>query len=62
LAIWGFWVFWGYLANSDAKSDVVFLVSDPDFLLGRLNFAPISIVNEIPILDIWGFGVFGVFS
>ena len=33
----------GYLATSSAKSDVIFLLGDPDFLLGRGNFAPISL-------------------
>jgi len=28
----GFLVFLGYLVTSDAKSDVIFLLSDPDFL------------------------------
>jgi len=28
----GFSEFWGYFATSDAKSDVMFLVYDPDFL------------------------------
>jgi len=42
----------GYVATSGAKSDVIFLLGDPDFLLGRRNFAPISLS--------WGFlGVFG---
>jgi len=30
-----------YLATSDAKSDVGFLLGDPSFLLGRRNFPPI---------------------
>jgi len=28
----GVFGFWGYLATSDAKSDVIFLLSEPDFL------------------------------
>jgi len=32
----------GYLATSNAKYDVRFLLGDPDFLSGRRNFAPIS--------------------
>jgi len=32
----------GYLAASGAKSDVIFLLSDPDFLQGWRNFARIS--------------------
>jgi len=32
-----------YLATSDAKSDVIFLLSNPDFLQGWQNFAPISL-------------------
>jgi len=34
--------FWGYLATSGAKSDVIFLLSDPDFLQRQQNFPPIS--------------------
>jgi len=34
--------FWVYLATSNAKSDVIFLLGDPDFLLRRRNFARIS--------------------
>jgi len=41
-AIWGFWSFLGYLVTSGAKSDVIFLFSDPDFLHRWRNFAPIS--------------------
>jgi len=32
----------GYLATSDAKYDVTFQLSDPDFLYGWRNFASIS--------------------
>jgi len=32
----------GYLPTSDAKSDVILLLSDPDFLQGWRNFARIS--------------------
>ena len=32
----------GYLTTFGAKSDVIFLLSDPDLLLGRRNFARIS--------------------
>ena len=54
------WGFGGYLATSGAKSDIIFLLGDPDFLLRRRNFAPISlIVIEIPILGY--LGVFGGF-
>jgi len=32
----------GYLVNSDAKSDVTFLLGDSEFLQGRRNFARMS--------------------
>jgi len=48
----GFVRVWGYLATSGAKSDVIFLLSDPAFLLRRRNFAPISL----------SFGLFGGFG
>jgi len=32
LTIWGLRLLWGYLASSGTKSDVIFLLSDPDFL------------------------------
>jgi len=51
-AIWGFW---GHVAISDAKSDVIFLLGDPDFLLRRRNFAPISLSYRDPILGDLGF-------
>jgi len=31
----------GYLATFGAKADVIFLLSDPDFLQRRRNFAPV---------------------
>jgi len=40
--------FLGYLVTSDAKSDVIFLLSDPDFLLRRRNLAPISLSYRDP--------------
>jgi len=49
--------FWGYLATSGAKSDVGFLLDDPDFLLGRRNFAPILLHYRDP-----HFGLFGGFG
>jgi len=55
----GFWGVLGYLATSDAKSDGIFLLSDPDFLLGRRNFAPISFSYRDP--HFWLFGGFGFF-
>ena len=59
-AILGFWGFWGYLATSGAKSDVIFLLSDPDFLLGRRSFAPISLSYRDPHFGLFGgFGGFG---
>jgi len=39
--VWGY--FWGYLATSGAKSDVIFLLGKPDFLQKRQNFAAISL-------------------
>jgi len=32
----------GYLATSGAKSDIIFLLSDPDFLKRGRNFSPTS--------------------
>ena len=51
----GFGGFWGYLATSGAKSDVIFLLGDPDFLLGRRNFAPISRSYRDPHFGLFGF-------
>jgi len=48
---------WGYLPTSGAKSDVIFLLGDPDFLLGRRNFASISLSYGDP-----HFGLFGGFG
>jgi len=59
LAIWGFWVFLGYLATSSAKSDVIFLLGDPDFLYRRRNFAPISLSYRDPQFDYLGVLGFG---
>jgi len=47
----------GYVATSSAKSDVMFLLGDPDFLLRRRNFAPISLSYRDP-----HFGLFGSFG
>jgi len=49
--------FWGHLATSGAKSDVILLLGDPDFLLGRRNFAPISLSYRDT-----HFGLFGDFG
>jgi len=46
-----------HLATSGAKSDVILLLGDPDFLLGRRNFAPISLSYRDPRFG--GFGGFG---
>ena len=56
--------FFGYLATSDAKSDVIFLLGDPDFLLGRWNFASIFLSYRDPHFGLFGvlWGVLGVFS
>ena len=35
--------FWVYLGTSGAKSDVIFILSDPDFLQRGRNFAPTEI-------------------
>ena len=43
-----------------AKSDVIFLLGDPDFLLGRRNFTPISLSYRDPHFRRLGF--FGVFD
>ena len=45
----------GFLGSLAEKSDVIFLLGDPDFLLGRLNFAPISLSYRDPILGDLGF-------
>jgi len=48
-----YWLFWGldlllgYLASSNAKSDVIFLLSDPDFLWGRDILHVSRVVCEI---------------
>jgi len=56
----GFWELWGYLATSGAKSDVIFLLGDPNFLLGRRNFASISLSYRDPHFGLFGFlGVLG---
>jgi len=46
----------GYIATSKDKSDVRFLLGDPDFLLRRRKFAPISLSYRDP-----HFGLFGGF-
>ena len=43
------------LATSNAKSDVGFLLGDPDFLLGQRNFAPILLSYRDPHLGYLGF-------
>ena len=59
----GFLGFWGYLATSDAKSDVMFLLGDPDFLYRPGNFAPILLSYRVPHSWLFGgFGVLGVIS
>jgi len=47
-----------HLATSDAKADVIFLLGDPDFLLGGRNFAPISLSYRDPHFGGFG-GVLG---
>jgi len=49
--------FLGYLATSDAKSDVIFLLGVPDFLYRRGNFAPILRSYRVP--HFWLFGGIG---
>ena len=44
----------GYIATSNAKSDVRFLLGDPDFLLGRRNFAPILLSYRDPHSGLFG--------
>ena len=52
---------WGYLATSNAKSDVGFLLGDPDFLLERQNFGPILLSFRDPHFGLFGgFGVLKV--
>jgi len=56
---WDLGLLLGYLATSNAKSDVGFLLGDPDFLLGRQNFAPILLSYRDPHFGLFaGFGVF----
>jgi len=43
----GVFGFWGYLATSDAKCDVMFLLSDPDFLEGDEISRVSRVVSEI---------------
>jgi len=50
----------GYLASSGAKSDIIFLIGDPDFLSGQQNFASISLSYRDPHFGL--LGVLGVFS
>jgi len=53
LGVWGGRL--GYWAASGAKSDVIFLLCNPDFLLGRQNFAPISLSYRDPHFGgLWG--------
>jgi len=50
--------FWGYLATSNAKSNVGFLLGDPDFLLDDEILRLSYLAFEIPILGylgVWGF-------
>jgi len=51
--------FWGYLATSGAKSDVIFLLGNSDFLLERRNFAPISRSYRDPHFGLFG-GIGGI--
>jgi len=51
----------GYLATSNAKSDVGFLLGDPDFLFGRRNFGPILLSYRDPYLGHLEFWVFSYF-
>jgi len=54
LGYYGVWsYFWGYLATSDAKSDVIFLLGDPNFLYRWQNFAPISFCFRDLTWDRW---------
>jgi len=47
--------FGGYLATSGAKYDVIFLLGDPDFLLGDKISHLYYLVIQIPILGYLGF-------
>jgi len=49
----------GVFSYFGAKSDVIFLLSDPDFLLGRRHIVPISLSYRDP--HFWLFGGFGFF-
>ena len=55
----GLFGFWGYLATSSAKSDVGFLLGNPDFLLGRRNFVPIVLSYRNPHFGLPVFGFLG---
>jgi len=60
IPILGYLRVWGYVATSGAKSDVIFLLGDPDFLSERRNFAPISLSYRDPHFALFGFfGGFG---
>jgi len=47
-AIWGVWGILGDLGTCGAKSDVRFLLGDPDFLYRRRNIALISLSYRDP--------------
>ena len=42
-----------------AKSNVIFFLGDPDFLLGRRNFAPISLSYRDPHFGLFGWVFWG---
>ena len=48
-------MFWGYLATSGAKSDVIFLLGDPEISpLSRLVIE-IPILGYLGVLGVWGY-------
>ena len=54
----GFGLLLGYLASSGTKSDVIFLLGDPDFPKGYEISRLSCLVIEIPFWSIWGFTEF----
>jgi len=48
---WGLGLLLGYLATSGAKSDVIFVFGDPNFLQMRRNFAPILLSFRVLTRD-----------
>jgi len=56
--LWGLMLLLTYLATFGTKSDVIFLLGDPNFLQGNEILRVSHIVFEIPFWVIWGLGYF----